>query len=100
MDPVLLEWVNLALRWLHLIAGIAWIGSSFYFIHLDASLKQRAGLPQGVTGEAWQVHGGGAGQLGIGDAGAWSHSGRVVRDLGTLGRVDVRCDGIEHASSR
>jgi uncharacterized membrane protein len=41
------------------VAGIAWIGSSFYFIHLDLSLKARADQPQGVHGDAWQVHGGG-----------------------------------------
>jgi uncharacterized membrane protein len=41
------------------IAGIAWIGSSFYFVHLDSSLKRREGLPEGAGGEAWQVHGGG-----------------------------------------
>jgi uncharacterized membrane protein len=49
----------MAVRWLHVIAGIAWIGSSFYFVHLDSSLKQRTGLPLGAGGEAWQVHGGG-----------------------------------------
>src|SRR5215213_468586 len=38
---------------------MAWIGSSFYFIHLDLSLKPRPGLPEGVKGDAWQVHGGG-----------------------------------------
>jgi uncharacterized membrane protein len=59
MDPVLWEWVNLAVRWLHVIAGIAWIGSSFYFVHLDSSLKRAEGLPTGAGGEAWQVHGGG-----------------------------------------
>lgn len=59
LTPVLLDWSALALRWLHLIAGIAWIGSSFYFMALDASLKKRAGLPDGVSGETWQVHGGG-----------------------------------------
>jgi uncharacterized membrane protein len=59
MEPVIWEWVNLAVRWLHVIAGIAWIGSSFYFVHLDSSLKQRPGLPEGAGGEAWQVHGGG-----------------------------------------
>ena len=42
-----------------MIAGVAWIGSSFYFIHLDLSLRKREGLPEGVSGEAWQVHGGG-----------------------------------------
>ena len=58
-EVVLWEWLDLAVRWLHVIAGIAWIGSSFYFVHLDLSLKQRAGLPEGAHGEAWQVHGGG-----------------------------------------
>ena len=47
MEPILWEWLNMAVRWLHVIAGIAWIGSSFYFVHLDFSLKQRAGLPDG-----------------------------------------------------
>jgi Urate oxidase N-terminal len=47
------------LRWLHVIAGIAWIGSSFYFIHLDLSLKARPGLPAGVKGDEWQVRGDG-----------------------------------------
>src|SRR5260370_22918079 len=56
---ILTEWSSLILRWLHVGAGIGWIGSSFYFIHLDLSLKSRAGLPDGVQGEAWQVHGGG-----------------------------------------
>ena len=59
METVLTEWLSLIIRWLHMVAGIAWIGSSFYFIHLDLSLKARAGLPAGVQGDAWQVHGGG-----------------------------------------
>ncbi len=59
MDPLLLEWAGLILRWLHVIAAMAWIGTSFYFIALDASLRARPGLPPGVAGEAWQVHGGG-----------------------------------------
>ncbi len=53
------EWANFLLRWVHVIAGVAWIGSSFYFIHLDLSLRKRDGLPEGVQGDAWQVHGGG-----------------------------------------
>lgn len=53
------EWANALVRWLHIVAGIAWIGSSFYFIHLDLSLKPRTGLPKGTKGDAWQVHGGG-----------------------------------------
>ena len=59
MESVLTEWLSLIVRWLHVIAGIGWIGSSFYFIHLDLSLKPRSGLPAGVQGDAWQVHGGG-----------------------------------------
>lgn len=53
------EWASLVLRWLHVVAAIAWIGSSFYFIALDLSLKPDNALPDGVQGEAWQVHGGG-----------------------------------------
>ncbi|NIX76501.1 urate hydroxylase PuuD [Microvirga terricola] len=59
IDPQISEWISQLLRWTHVITAIAWIGSSFYFIHLDLSLKKRDGLPQGVGGEAWQVHGGG-----------------------------------------
>ena len=59
MEPFLLEWLNLALRWGHMIAGIAWIGTSFYFVALDFSLRKGNGLPAGVAGEAWEVHGGG-----------------------------------------
>jgi uncharacterized membrane protein len=53
------EWVSLAVRWVHVITGIAWIGSSFYFVALDLGLRQRPGLPAGAHGEEWQVHGGG-----------------------------------------
>jgi uncharacterized membrane protein len=58
-NPIFTEWLSLVLRWLHVIAAMAWIGSSFYFIHLDLSLKHRDGLSTGVQGDAWQVHGGG-----------------------------------------
>ena len=51
------EWLNLALRWLHLTAGIAWIGSSFYFIALDNHLRPPANGD--ASGESWSVHGGG-----------------------------------------
>ncbi len=53
------EWLAFAVRWLHVITAIAWIGSSFYFIALDLGLRQRPGLPEGAFGEEWQVHGGG-----------------------------------------
>lgn len=59
LDPFILDWLNLLARFGHLIAGIAWIGTSFYFIALDFSLRSRPGLPDGVRGEAWEVHGGG-----------------------------------------
>ncbi len=59
LDAYLLEWGSLLLRWLHVIAGIAWIGSSFFFMHLDASLRPVPGAPKGVHGASWQVHGGG-----------------------------------------
>jgi uncharacterized membrane protein len=59
VETVLTEWLSLVLRWLHVVAGIAWIGSSFYFIHLDLSLRANEALPAGTKGEAWQVHGGG-----------------------------------------
>jgi len=58
-ESILTEWVSLILRWLHVVAAIAWIGSSFYFIHLDLSLQPNSDLPKGAHGEAWQVHGGG-----------------------------------------
>jgi uncharacterized membrane protein len=57
MDFDLTEWLNLALRWLHLTAGIAWIGSSFYFVWLDNHLKSPAAGE--ASGELWSVHGGG-----------------------------------------
>jgi uncharacterized membrane protein len=56
---ILTEWASLILRWLHVVAAVGWIGSSFYFIHLDLSLKPHGDLPEGANGEAWQVHGGG-----------------------------------------
>ncbi|MBW8812742.1 MAG: urate hydroxylase PuuD [Caulobacterales bacterium] len=52
-------WANLAIRWLHLIAGIAWIGSSFYFMWLDSHLKKAPEAGEGVAGELWSVHSGG-----------------------------------------
>jgi uncharacterized membrane protein len=59
VSDILWIWGEAFLRWLHVVAGIAWIGSSFYFIHLDYSLKKREGLAPEAYGEAWQVHGGG-----------------------------------------
>jgi uncharacterized membrane protein len=56
---VLWEWVAIALRWVHVVVAIAWIGSSFYFIALDLGLNRDRNLASGADGEEWQVHGGG-----------------------------------------
>lgn len=54
-----LEWANLLFRWVHFGTGIAWIGSSFYFVWLDANLSKPATERAGVDGEIWMVHSGG-----------------------------------------
>jgi uncharacterized membrane protein len=62
MEAYASDWVQLVLRWVHLITGIAWIGASFYFVWLDNSLeppRDRADADKGVGGELWAVHGGG-----------------------------------------
>ena len=59
MDAILLEWGSLLLRWLHMITGICWIGSSFYFMHIDASIRGTPDFQEGKGGNTWEVHGGG-----------------------------------------
>ncbi len=62
IDPYLRDWLSLLIRSLHVVAAIAWIGGSFYFVHLDQSLrfpKDVADREAGVGGELWEVHGGG-----------------------------------------
>ena len=62
MEAYVVDWLNLLVRWLHVIVGIAWIGSSFYFIWLDGHLeapRDPADDDKGVGGEVWSVHGGG-----------------------------------------
>jgi uncharacterized membrane protein len=59
MDAIMMEWGALLIRWVHIITGIAWIGSSFYFMHLDATLRAIPEIPTGKGGETWEVHGGG-----------------------------------------
>ena len=59
MDVFLAEWLNLMLRWAHMVVGIGWIGTSFYFMALDYTLMKRERMNPGVYGTAWQVHGGG-----------------------------------------
>lgn len=62
MSAYLIDFANLLIRWLHVIAAIAWVGESIYFVMLDNSLKKpqsEADRNKGVAGELWAVHGGG-----------------------------------------
>ncbi|MEA2784628.1 MAG: hypothetical protein QOF71_732 [Candidatus Eremiobacteraeota bacterium] len=62
ISPYVLDWLNLLARWAHLIAGISWIGASFYFVWLDDSLtapENPDDVRRGMSGELWAVHGGG-----------------------------------------
>lgn len=59
MDPHVAQWLNLVLRWTHVIVGIAWIGTSFYFNWLNSRLHAPTRPEEGVEGELWSVHGGG-----------------------------------------
>ncbi len=56
---ILMEWLETAVRWLHVITAMAWIGASFYFIALDLGLHRDRALASGADGDEWQVHGGG-----------------------------------------
>ncbi|MHB0819213.1 urate hydroxylase PuuD [Stutzerimonas stutzeri] len=58
MDAHLTEWLNLGIRWIHMIVGIAWIGASFYFVWLENNLN-RANPQEGLSGDLWAIHGGG-----------------------------------------
>ena len=59
MDVFVADWLNLILRWAHMVVGIGWIGTSFYFIALDLGFRKEKQAPAGVFGDQWQVHGGG-----------------------------------------
>jgi uncharacterized membrane protein len=61
LDPTLSEWLNLILRWIHVFAGIMWVGTTYYFTWLDARLseEEKAALNTGVTPQIWMVHSGG-----------------------------------------
>jgi len=62
LDPYVTDWLNLLTRWLHVVAGIVWIGSSFYFIALDNHLRppqDESEREAGIGGETWEIHGGG-----------------------------------------
>lgn len=59
MSGYVMEWVNLAIRWTHVIAGMMWIGASFYFIFLENNLNRTHGLRDELAGNLWAIHGGG-----------------------------------------
>ena len=59
MNPIIADWISLGLRWAHVMVGIMWIGTSFHFIWLDASLRRDDKTPAGLAGSSWMVHGGG-----------------------------------------
>ncbi|WP_259333050.1 urate hydroxylase PuuD [Pseudomonas sp. FW300-N2C3] len=54
----MLEWLNLSVRWVHMITGVAWIGASFYFVWLENNLN-RVNPRSGLAGDLWAIHGGG-----------------------------------------
>lgn len=54
----MLEWLNLSVRWVHMITGVAWIGASFYFVWLENNLN-RVNPKSGLAGDLWAIHGGG-----------------------------------------
>ncbi|MFL6970173.1 MULTISPECIES: urate hydroxylase PuuD [Pseudomonas] len=58
MEAHLLEWLNLSIRWVHMITGVAWIGASFYFVWLENNLN-RVNPRSGLAGDLWAIHGGG-----------------------------------------
>ena len=59
IDPYWEDWLELGLRWLHVVAGIVWIGTSFYFVALDNHLGRPRVPEEDVAGESWEIHGGG-----------------------------------------
>lgn len=60
MPAYIIEWLDLTFRWLHVIVGVAWIGTSFYFVWLENMLDRKSpDLPEGVEGDLWAIHGGG-----------------------------------------
>ncbi len=59
MQAFVMEWLNLLIRWIHVVAGIMWIGASFYFIFLENNLNRTEGIRDELAGNLWAIHGGG-----------------------------------------
>lgn len=66
LDPYLTDWLNLLIRFLHLVSGVAWIGASFYFVWLDNNLETppQWKKDKGISGDLWAIHGGGFYEIG------------------------------------
>ena len=58
MKIYLIDWLSMSLKLLHIIAGIAWIGASFYFNWLENKLDRLNNRDE-IAGHLWAVHGGG-----------------------------------------
>ena len=92
MSGFAIDWISLALRWAHVIVGIAWIGTSFHFIWLDGSAcGAREGMNAGIAGATWMVHGGGFYH-------AEKYAGRAGADAGRPALVQIR--GLFHLDHR
>jgi uncharacterized membrane protein len=61
LDPTISEWLNLIFRWVHVFAGIMWVGTTYYFTWLDARLseEEKAAANTGQAAQIWMVHSGG-----------------------------------------
>ncbi len=59
MQGFVMEWLNLIIRWVHVVVGIMWIGASFYFIFLENNLNRTDGIRDELAGNLWAIHGGG-----------------------------------------
>jgi uncharacterized membrane protein len=61
IDPTVSEWLNLIFRWVHVFAGIMWVGTTYYFTWLDARLteEEKAVANTGRSAQIWMVHSGG-----------------------------------------
>jgi len=59
MQGHLMEWLNIIIRWAHVVAGVMWIGASFYFVFLENNLNRTKGIREELAGNLWAIHGGG-----------------------------------------
>ena len=95
VEAHLIEWLNLLVRWIHMIVGIAWIGASFYFVWLENNLS-RSNPREGLSGDLWAIHGGGIYHLEV-QAGSAENAGEpALVQMGGLLHLDVRGGVADH----